>query len=376
MKHVGIITFHAAHNYGSMLQNYALQQAILKHCDGWSPVTINMRSDRQKEQYDWFKPFYKLKDKRRAIFSLIYAPWKKDLQQKRQLFEDFLSQRINLSSEVSELTTQSLPFDFDAYIAGSDQIWNIRAYDFSWNYFLNFVSRPAKKIAYAASMGTSPESLHSDFMANEQLVLSLLNDFDAISAREAKTAHEINRLTNGALNPNVVCDPTLLLSADEWMQLVDDTPIVNGGYIFLYNPYYLGDVYKQAETLSRELDLPIVISNLTIKTVLYHRGLKKVLRTGPIEFLNLVKNARYIVGRSFHLAVFSILFRRPLFAVNASGDSRLNNILSLLDLTEADTKGDILGSIDRVEKLNYDKTRIKLADLRQNGIDFLKNNLA
>ena len=29
MKKVGIITFHAAYNYGSMLQAYALQQVIM-----------------------------------------------------------------------------------------------------------------------------------------------------------------------------------------------------------------------------------------------------------------------------------------------------------------------------------------------------------
>ena len=28
MKKVGIITFHASHNYGSMLQAYALQQVV------------------------------------------------------------------------------------------------------------------------------------------------------------------------------------------------------------------------------------------------------------------------------------------------------------------------------------------------------------
>ena len=46
-KKVGIITFHASHNYGSMLQAYALQQTIL--AIGLDCEIINFRTLRQKE---------------------------------------------------------------------------------------------------------------------------------------------------------------------------------------------------------------------------------------------------------------------------------------------------------------------------------------
>lgn len=54
MKKIGIITFHAAHNYGSMLQNYALQRAIVNIVPNVCVETINMRSLRQTEQYDFY----------------------------------------------------------------------------------------------------------------------------------------------------------------------------------------------------------------------------------------------------------------------------------------------------------------------------------
>lgn len=41
-KKVGIITYHAAHNYGSMLQAYALQQTILRM--GFDCEIINFRT--------------------------------------------------------------------------------------------------------------------------------------------------------------------------------------------------------------------------------------------------------------------------------------------------------------------------------------------
>lgn len=46
MKKVGIITFHASHNYGSMLQAYALQQVIIGM--GFDCEIINFRTKRQK----------------------------------------------------------------------------------------------------------------------------------------------------------------------------------------------------------------------------------------------------------------------------------------------------------------------------------------
>lgn len=53
MKKVGIITFHASYNYGSMLQAYALQQTVLKL--GYACEIINFRSNNQKKQY---KPIF------------------------------------------------------------------------------------------------------------------------------------------------------------------------------------------------------------------------------------------------------------------------------------------------------------------------------
>lgn len=41
----GILTFHASHNYGSMLQAYALQQTVLSL--GHECEIINFRTERQ-----------------------------------------------------------------------------------------------------------------------------------------------------------------------------------------------------------------------------------------------------------------------------------------------------------------------------------------
>ena len=52
MKKVGIITVHAAHNYGSCLQAYALQRKIAEM--GYDCEIINLRLPIQKEIYQVF----------------------------------------------------------------------------------------------------------------------------------------------------------------------------------------------------------------------------------------------------------------------------------------------------------------------------------
>lgn len=311
MKKIGIITFHAAHNYGSMLQNYALQRAIVNIVPNVCVETINMRSLRQTEQYDFFMAPWKYHDKRRILLSLFYLPFRKDLVKKHELFESFLREKVCLSVPYEELPEDAISSGYDAIIAGSDQIWNITAYDFSWNYYLDFVNEGIRKLSYAASMGTSPDSQIREYENNKGKVIKLLSSFYAVSVREDKTGSAIEKITDGRIVTETTPDPTLLLTPDEWTDILDgSTPIIDGEYIFLYNPYYLPEVYYQADELGKLTGLPIVVSNINSRSIIHSMKYKRILNSGPIEFLNLIRNAKYVIGRSFHLAVFSTIFAK------------------------------------------------------------------
>lgn len=150
MKKVGIITFHAAHNYGSMLQAYALQQVVLSM--GYDCEIINFRSIVQKEQY---KPIFMVGTLYgKCVRFIIQATYALGILKKHRLFERFLKEELILSKK--EYTTlkdlESENFNYDYYISGSDQIWNTYTIDFNYAYFLPFV-KSGKRIAYAPSMG-------------------------------------------------------------------------------------------------------------------------------------------------------------------------------------------------------------------------------
>lgn len=150
MKKVGIITFHAAHNYGSMLQTYALQQVVLSM--GYDCEIINFRSIVQKEMY--MPIFMRGTLYGKCVRFIIQSSYALGILKKYRFFEKFLKEDLILSSKEYN-TLEDLAnadFNYDYYISGSDQIWNVESWDFSYSYFLPFV-KFGKCIAYAPSMG-------------------------------------------------------------------------------------------------------------------------------------------------------------------------------------------------------------------------------
>lgn len=55
MKKVGCITFHASHNYGSVLQASALQEFVKQKLENIEYKIINLRTKRQKGIYSVFQ---------------------------------------------------------------------------------------------------------------------------------------------------------------------------------------------------------------------------------------------------------------------------------------------------------------------------------
>lgn len=327
-KKVAILTFHASHNYGSMLQVYALQQVIIGM--GYDCEVINFRTSRQKEFYS--PPFMHGTVLGKIKRTLIYFPFIFDFIKKHRLFESFLKEKLILTSkeysDIEEL--ESADFNFDYYISGSDQIWNKLCFDFDWAYFLPFV-KTGKRIAYAPSMGPVPEKSFENIDALK--IKSLLSKYEAISVREKETALKIKDFTGN--DYEVVLDPTLLLPSSYWLKMAGDKSIIPGRYIFLYIPWFDAAVFDAAKILAKKLNLKIVVSQLynTKENVWYFdNDFRLCLSVGPIEFLNLCKFADCTIGFSFHLVVFSILLHTPFYVINGLEDSRMRNLLKLTGL--------------------------------------------
>lgn len=375
-KYVGIITFHASHNYGSMLQAYALQQIVLSL--GLKCEIINFRTERQKLFYQpAFNRGTSLGKIKRYI---LLSPYLKSLKKKNLLFEDFLKNNLHITSKeynnLEDLENENLSFDF--YISGSDQIWNTYCFDFDWAYFLPFVSN-GKKIAYAPSMG--PVSEKSILPIYYDKIKQYLSSYTAISVREEGTANWLKK--HCGLSVDINLDPTLLLNINQWNDIIEREPLIDGDYIFIYSPFFNPDLLVLADLLLKRYNMRVVISQV------YDYGLRKQYKfifsnnnvvvkcdVGPKEFLNLCKYARLVCGYSFHLVVFSILFHKPFLTLDGMLDNRISNLLELLGLQDRSVSLEKdLDSVLNMFDIDFQKVDSLIKIHKEKSITWLKNQL-
>lgn len=360
---VGIITFHASHNYGSMLQAYALQQTVLSL--GHECEIINLRTSAQRKMY---RPFYKQPGWIKKLKAIRYPLLALDDVRKHHLFEKFLNTNYQLSSKTysSADALSKAQHDYDCYISGSDQIWNTNCSDFSTSYFLDFVKK-GRCIAYAPSMGPLPFRVD---ISSQFRLANLLEQYQAISVREPNTAERIKQLTGK--NAIVTADPTLLLSTFQWSSLAGEKPLVKGEYILLYTPWYeeYKELYEQAAALAANNCINIVCT-IPEACNLWHKNpyFKYFTAVGPIEFLNLIKYSKSILCGSFHAVVFSLIFGKPFYAYKGMDDSRISHLLNHIGLEKC---ADSIESTDSIDVFHaYDKLKPFIDSSRR----FLKESL-
>lgn len=344
---IGILTYHKSINYGSVLQCWSLQQVLKKR--GYEVEVIDYHPEKYNILYDLFvKGAHKHNIKRFFL--------KKYILNQMDEFKKFREQYINLS--VDKLTINSdlsVLNKYDAIICGSDQIWNVRALDCDPIYFLP-VKIKGKKIAYAVSVNNMT---FTEPKCDDALKKNIL-DFDYISVREESGAKKISQFIDGAKNIDVLLDPTLLQSKEEFLK-IDSPRIKKERYIFLYDVWYGKEGIKAAKRISKKLGLPVYTGfmNRDIKSILKVEmaGIHVELEnTKPNDFLSLIKYADYIITDSFHGTAFSLIYEKKFVAINKrkdrksmKNDARITNILKKVNLL------DRYISLDQIETFDFDK---------------------
>ncbi len=335
---IGSLTFHGSYNFGSVLQAFALQKFVERICKNnriqCKYNIINFRSNNQKELYNILPKCNSLKNICKIFMGL---PYYFQYKIKNKKFEDFISNRLNVTKEFCiESEIYDIISDFDIIICGSDQIWNVRARDSNKIYFLNFTDKP--RISYSASFGP----LTIDWNKyNRKYYAEALNKFMFISTREEESANTVELLTGK--KPPVHIDPTLLIEKDEWLRLCSDENIKEKKYILMYCLEPDNNDIKIAKEISRKMHLPIIITKYNNKYD-YFNNFIKYYSTGPENFISLINNAMFVITSSFHGTAFSILLEKPFITLNGMRDYRISSLLKLTKLenrsvvTEEDLK--------------------------------------
>lgn len=312
---IGILTFHRAHNYGAVLQAYALQTYLqsLNH----TVEFIDYRNEELLNVYKWFD-FNRFKTKH---LNNIYKELKLILPRKKRFkkFDEFINRYLNLSPKEYSLNSYNL------IIIGSDQVWNTNLTNgFDNMYWGNFnIHNNSKLVSYAASM--------QDEIPNDNIsrIKKYLNNFTYISVREDSIAKTLNSITNK--NISVVIDPTLLLSKNQWNNLCCER-IIKEPYLLLYQVRKDNKAKRIAEMIAQKLNLRLIYLSAGIDK----NNSNEVATAGPLDFINLFRYADFTVCTSFHGTVFSIIFNIPFCSVllNDGKDNRVKDLLYKLALNE------------------------------------------
>lgn len=368
---IGIMTFHKAQNYGSVLQAYALQRTIIKL--GKSCEIIDFSNEKQREMY---LPYVKNDSFKHVVRNAITFFHIKTFKRHYNDFVKFLEDYLILSSESysTEEELFGIEDNYKCLIAGSDQVWNIRCYDADDAYFLGF-AKNVKKVAYAPSFGAKNLLTYADDVDRYR---KYLNDFDVLSIRERNGQKWLEELL-GYKVP-IFVDPTFLLKKSEWESLIG-SPMITGNYILYYSFHYSSQISRIVKRLSKKFKLPVYV--LSARAEYYNGcqllGFKLVEHSGPKEFLNAFKYAKIIFTNSFHGAAFSSILHKKYYflygEVQNKDDDRATFLIEQLGIQDCVVRPDELDRITLDETFDYNIVEEKLEPLREDAIRFLRENI-
>lgn len=364
--YIGIITYHRAENYGSVLQAYALNKYIRELDSRYKVETIDYYSETQQKMYKLFQSNTGLMNIIRNLHTYIY---KKALLKKKKSFDEFIQKYIPLSANIGSDVESLIQYakKYTICICGSDQIWNTHCEDQDVNYFLSFAYN-AYKIAYAPSLGITQ---FND--KDKEVFKKYLPDFDALSVREKTGADFLQNLIHRSIA--VVADPVFLLDKDQW-KYISRPPSYKGKYILCY---FIGDVsgmrpfVKKVEKATGYRAI-VILKNL--------RDIKYCFKTqfsaGPEDFVGLIKNAEYVITSSFHAVAFSIIFNKKFWVFTGDSskpNSRITHICEICNLNSRILNSETWNTCLYDTPIDYEFVNEKMEKYKYYSAKFLENNI-
>ena len=330
MKKIGIITINDFNNYGNRLQCYAVQYYL-----------ENMGYNVENVYNEYNSNSFIVNKAKILIRSLKDFNNRKTIAVRKQNFLEFNKYiKFSEKSIINGKLNEDFNKKYDFFITGSDQVWNPYDKGRSGIDFLSFAN-DEKKISFSASLGVEKVP---DYKVEEYK--QYLKNYKSISVREETAKKIVEDLTNRE-DIEVLVDPTMLLTADDW-ETVSQKPNIfyHSKYILTY---FLGGSSKWENITKSIADkYSCEIVDIYDKNSIFYT-------CGPQHFLNLVKDAFLICTDSFHSVVFSFLFNKPFIVFDRENtkinmNSRMETFLEKFGLQQ----NRYVANQDIEEYLNWD----------------------
>lgn len=379
---VGLCLAYTGTNYGQLLQAYATQEAIKKK--GFQTEIIRYHSGKRKG-IKWSygavvvagkQIICELKQriKQTGKFPLDELH-QRNIIERQKVSDQFRRDRMNnivVCNGINELRRQS--GEYFAVLVGSDQVWlpDVAVSNF---YTLRFAAPGIRRISYATSLGVSDYPNYAKKAAGD-----FWKQIDYLSVREQQGKRIIQSIVD--IPVQVVADPTYLFTKEEWEGLIPPRKVIEDGYLLCY---FLGDsepIKKYASCLARKKGLRLV-SILSDECQSNDSLFADEVLIGktPEDFVNLIRNAEYVLTDSFHGVAFSVInqkqfnvFYRRRNAVKESRNSRIDNIVRMWGVEER-----LIREPENLEiqdaDIDYQEVSRRVNDLRITSLKFLDEAL-
>lgn len=372
-------------NYGGLLRAYALQQ-ILKGM-GHDVVTDRLGVVRKLPLWNRALRFLYhavqfciLKNYRYYPYRYLFVSFDKESKAKRSISIN-TDRFVNTHIDTIDLLTRSNESvidavrQFDAIVVGSDQVWRATMSDIP-TYFLSFTKAiNVKRIAYAASFGTDDLNEYSKMdmkIASESIKL-----FDAVSVREKSGVHLCRDYFK--MDAVHVLDPTMLLSKDDYLKLIEEEDKPCSENILLT---YVLDRTQEKNDIIQRVGEALHLTSCENGAVKYfsnvvESNVSECIYPSVSRWVAGFRDAQFVVTDSFHGTVFSIIFNKPFVAILNSkrGSSRFISLLSVLGLENRliSTTNDLLE--EHLKPIDYTEVNKILNDWRYLSISFMERHL-
>ena len=359
---VGIITFHFPHNYGAMIQAYAMQQKLKSF--GHDVSIIDYTPDYHTTWYRKGRTFKECFEKsffvtlRHLVGFILYEP---TYSKRYNGFEIFRKSRMNLYP----FNCKSVFSEFDVVVLGSDQIWDQPHTNNKFDGPYYGEGFQCKVFSYAAS------SKHKELDDNQKKEFrQRINKLFSIGVREESFASLLRPLTNKQVSVNL--DPTLIVDEKEFSNLNLSRP-VKRKYVLVYELNEHKEVLRMARSYAKKINAKV------ISLVAYYSWKKRFSclydqTASPEKFLKKKKNAEFVFTSSFHGTALSLVFEKQFYCIkqNSNSDLRMESLLNQLNLDDH-----FISLIDypSYNPINYEEVRRKLHGLRHASEEYLLRSL-
>ena len=364
MTKITILTHRLGHNYGGMLQAFALQRYLGSISPNSKIYTISLHRQTTPA--------------RRVINTLGVS------LKRRRVFVDSLQIKHKIEQETGAFLLKyvqradGLSQNSDLYVVGSDQVWRASYVDPVKYMFSDIINDELSRISYAASFGTDDLSEYTPEQI--QATAKLAKKFSGISVREESGVAIVK--DNWGLDALHHVDPTLLLNASDYSKVIDDEPTAKlEGSLFAYvldRSLSNNAIIEKIEELTNLKQFELMPKEYR-SYIDFLRNKEAYIMPKVEQWLRSFRDAEFVVTDSFHGTVFSIIFNKPFIAVGnkARGLARFTSLLSMFGLEHR-----LVSAPEQVtkklvdEKINWTAVNKKIKAEQDRSMEYLKKHLS